>query len=61
MFSKLALPVSWYSRAKNLTKHHGHAKYDEQDERNEHNRRRIAATNDEPKKAHGVDRKRDKF
>ena len=41
MFSNPALSASWYSRAKNLTKHDGHTKYDKQDERNERNRRRT--------------------
>ena len=36
--------------ALNLTKHDGRTKYDEQDERNEHNRRRKT-TRDEPKSA----------
>ena len=42
MFSKPALPASWYSHAKNLTKRDDRTKYDEQDERNERNRRRKA-------------------
>lgn len=46
--------------ALNLTKHDGRTKYDEQDERNEHNRRHKAE-HVEPKKVHGVDRKRAKF
>lgn len=43
-------PLALFAAALNLTKHDGHTKYDEQDERNEYNRRRKT-TRDEPKSA----------